>query len=227
VASLHSRDCSVQRRHQKIIEEGPALAAPRALLDDMERCARALARSVGYVGAATVEFLYCIEERRYYFLELNPRLQVPGGAGGGAGRAPLRRWGALLLGVCALGCGALPAAPGAGGSAVRLLLAAGGRGEELLGHRRHQRPWCRSPDAEPQPQPHQLPPAPPLLFRQVEHPVTEGITGVNIPACQLMVAMGVPLWRMPAIRVLFNRRAAGPTPRPLLQLPRPLWPCSG
>lgn len=42
----------------------------------MERCARALARSVGYVGAATVEYLYLIEEQKYCFLELNPRLQV-------------------------------------------------------------------------------------------------------------------------------------------------------
>lgn len=42
----------------------------------MERCARALARSVGYVGAATVEYLYLIDERKYCFLELNPRLQV-------------------------------------------------------------------------------------------------------------------------------------------------------
>ena len=42
----------------------------------MERCARSLARAVGYVGVATVEYLYCIEERKYYFLELNPRLQV-------------------------------------------------------------------------------------------------------------------------------------------------------
>mgnify|MGYP001811130491 CR=1 FL=1 len=39
----------------------------------MERCARALARSVGYQGAATVEYLYAVEENKYYFLELNPR----------------------------------------------------------------------------------------------------------------------------------------------------------
>ena len=46
------------------------------LLADMERCARALARSVGYVGAATVEFLYIMDTQQYCFLELNPRLQV-------------------------------------------------------------------------------------------------------------------------------------------------------
>lgn len=45
-------------------------------LRDMERCARALARSVGYVGAATVEYLYLIDEGKYCFLELNPRLQA-------------------------------------------------------------------------------------------------------------------------------------------------------
>jgi acetyl-CoA carboxylase/biotin carboxylase 1 len=76
VCSLFTRDCSVQRRHQKIVEEGPAVAAPPGVLRDMERCARALAASVGYVGAATVEYLYCVEEGTYYFLELNPRLQV-------------------------------------------------------------------------------------------------------------------------------------------------------
>ena len=42
----------------------------------MERCARALARSVGYIGAATVEYLYTLDDGKYYFLELNPRLQV-------------------------------------------------------------------------------------------------------------------------------------------------------
>ena len=70
------RECSIQRRHQKIIEEGPVTAAPYHIREDMERCARALARSVGYVGAATIEFLYALESREYCFLELNPRLQV-------------------------------------------------------------------------------------------------------------------------------------------------------
>ena len=76
MASLFSRDCSVQRRHQKIVEEGPVSVAPPETLQGMEACARALARSVGYIGAATVEFLYGLESRQYYFLELNPRLQV-------------------------------------------------------------------------------------------------------------------------------------------------------
>ena len=111
VCSLFSRDCSVQRRHQKIVEEGPVTAAPLAVRNDMERCARALARSVGYVGAATVEFLYALESGEYCFLELNPRLQV-------------------------------------------------------------------------------------------EHPVTEWISGVNIPAAQLLIAQGVPLHAIPDIRRL-------------------------
>lgn len=114
VCSLFSRDCSVQRRHQKIVEEGPVTAAPLAVRNDMERCARALARSVGYVGAATVEFLYALESGEYCFLELNPRLQV-------------------------------------------------------------------------------------------EHPVTEWISGVNIPAAQLLIAQGVPLHAIPDIRRLWGK----------------------
>lgn len=66
----------MQRRHQKIVEEGPIVGVDPDMLLEMEKSARSLARSVGYVGAATVEFLYSIVDKKYYFLELNPRLQV-------------------------------------------------------------------------------------------------------------------------------------------------------
>lgn len=60
----------------------------------MERCARALARSVGYVGAATVEYLYLIDEGKYCFLELNPRLQV--GSQPNVLWTPVKSWGMQL-----------------------------------------------------------------------------------------------------------------------------------
>ncbi|KAK9799384.1 hypothetical protein WJX73_008409 [Symbiochloris irregularis] len=113
VVSLFSRDCSVQRRHQKIVEEGPVTKAPPEVLTRMEACARALAKSVGYTGAATVEYLYSLADGQFYFLELNPRLQV-------------------------------------------------------------------------------------------EHPVTEWISNVNIPSCQVMIGMGIPLHRIPDIRALYG-----------------------
>eukprot|EP00850_Spirogloea_muscicola_P017414 SM000149S01349 [mRNA] locus=s149:208717:222851:+ [translate_table: standard] len=118
VAVLHTRDCSVQRRHQKIIEEGPATVAPPGILQQLELGAARLTKSVGYVGVATVEYLYSMESKAFYFLELNPRLQV-------------------------------------------------------------------------------------------EHPVTEWIAGVNLPAAQLGVGMGIPLWRMPEIRRLYRQQAGG------------------
>eukprot|EP00850_Spirogloea_muscicola_P021958 SM000269S09913 [mRNA] locus=s269:25943:40084:- [translate_table: standard] len=118
VAVLHTRDCSVQRRHQKIIEEGPATVAPPGILQQLELGAARLTKSVGYVGVATVEYLYSMETKAFYFLELNPRLQV-------------------------------------------------------------------------------------------EHPVTEWIAGVNLPAAQLGVGMGIPLWRMPEIRRLYRQEAGG------------------
>lgn len=120
VAALHSRDCSVQRRHQKIIEEGPITVAPLETIHQLERGACRLAKSVGYVGCATVEYLYSTEKKEFYFLELNPRLQV-------------------------------------------------------------------------------------------EHPVTEWIAGVNLPATQLAVGMGIPLWRLPELRRLYGQPAGGGT----------------
>jgi len=61
---------------QQIIEEGPVTVAPCETVKALEQAARRLAKAVGYVGAATVEYLYSMETGEYYFLELNPRLQV-------------------------------------------------------------------------------------------------------------------------------------------------------
>ena len=111
--SLFGRDCSVQRRHQKIIEEAPVTIANPATFAAMERAAVRLGKLVGYVSAGTVEYLYSHADDKFYFLELNPRLQV-------------------------------------------------------------------------------------------EHPTTEMVSGVNLPAAQLQVAMGIPLHRIRDIRILYG-----------------------
>jgi len=113
VVALSGRDCSTQRRFQKIFEEGPPVIVPKSTFKEMERAAQRLTQNIGYIGAGTVEYLYNAQTNRFYFLELNPRLQV-------------------------------------------------------------------------------------------EHPVTEAITGVNMPATQLQVAMGIPLERMPQIRNFYG-----------------------
>lgn len=110
--ALSGRDCSVQRRHQKILEEGPPVAAKPDVWKQMEHAAIRLAKEVGYVNAGTVEYLYD-DNDKFFFLELNPRLQV-------------------------------------------------------------------------------------------EHPVTEMITGTNVPACQIQIAMGIPLYRIPDIRRFYG-----------------------
>ncbi|KAF3986487.1 hypothetical protein FT663_04865 [Candidozyma haemuli var. vulneris] len=111
--SLFGRDCSVQRRHQKIIEEAPVTIANQETFRSMENAAVRLGKLVGYVSAGTVEYLYSHADDKFYFLELNPRLQV-------------------------------------------------------------------------------------------EHPTTEMVTGVNLPAAQLQIAMGIPMHRIRDIRTLYG-----------------------
>ncbi|XP_075372691.1 acetyl-CoA carboxylase 2 [Mycteria americana] len=118
--SLFGRDCSIQRRHQKIIEEAPTTIAAPSVIEVMEQCAVRLAQMVGYVSAGTVEYLYS-KDGSFHFLELNPRLQV-------------------------------------------------------------------------------------------EHPCTEMIADVNLPAAQLQIAMGIPLHRIKDIRVLYGESPWGDTP---------------
>lgn len=76
VVSLGDRDCSLQRRHQKVVEEAPAPALPDDVRERLATSARALTASVAYRSAGTVEFVYDVDHEEVAFLEVNARLQV-------------------------------------------------------------------------------------------------------------------------------------------------------
>lgn len=118
--AVRTRDCSVQRRHQKIIEEGPAFGVDPSIIEDMEQAAIRLAKAVGYRGLGTVEYMYDKTTCKFHFLELNPRIQV-------------------------------------------------------------------------------------------EHPVSEMISGINLPAALLCVGMGIRLDRIPEVREFYGEQPYGTT----------------
>src|ERR1700758_3873017 len=73
---LYERDCSVQRRHQKVVEVAPAVNLPRSVRSELCDAAAQLARKAKYINAGTVEFLYDVDSQKWFFIEVNPRIQV-------------------------------------------------------------------------------------------------------------------------------------------------------
>ncbi len=76
ILHLYERDCSVQRRHQKVVEVAPAVSLDPSLRAALSRAAVSLARAAGYYNAGTVEFLVDADSGDWYFIEVNPRIQV-------------------------------------------------------------------------------------------------------------------------------------------------------
>ena len=76
VVHLHERDCSVQRRYQKVVEIAPSIDLEGDLRQEFCEAAARLARDIGYDNAGTVEFLYDMDSKEWFFIEMNPRIQV-------------------------------------------------------------------------------------------------------------------------------------------------------
>ncbi|RYG64803.1 ATP-grasp domain-containing protein, partial [bacterium] len=73
---LYERDCSVQRRHQKVVEIAPSVNLDETMRLELCEAARSLAASIGYDNAGTVEFLVDVDAKEWFFIEMNPRIQV-------------------------------------------------------------------------------------------------------------------------------------------------------
>src|SRR3954471_17566898 len=76
VIHLHERDCSVQRRHQKVVEVAPSFGLPDNIVRELCDAAARMAREIRYDNAGTVEFLYDLDRHEWFFIEMNPRIQV-------------------------------------------------------------------------------------------------------------------------------------------------------
>jgi pyruvate carboxylase len=76
VIHLHERDCSVQRRHQKVVEVAPSFGLPESVIQELCDAAARIARAIRYDNAGTIEFLYDLEAHEWFFIEMNPRIQV-------------------------------------------------------------------------------------------------------------------------------------------------------
>ena len=76
VVHLHERDCSIQRRHQKVIEIAPSINLPESVRTALCDAAVQIAKSIGYYNAGTVEFLLDLDSHEWFFIEMNPRIQV-------------------------------------------------------------------------------------------------------------------------------------------------------
>ena len=76
VIHLFERDCSVQRRHQKVVEVAPSFGLPENIVQELCDAAARLAREIRYNNAGTVEFLYDLDRHEWFFIEMNPRIQV-------------------------------------------------------------------------------------------------------------------------------------------------------